>query len=108
HFVATERWAALVDGHDWGLGVFKDDGAQFDGGIYGDARSEDPKDGSTAYVAPIQVENFDHNIVYAHRTDFMVGNLADMRRRFNAMATKKPPVWRFVKDRQHWTIRNAT
>src|SRR6185437_9235143 len=75
HFVATERWAALVDEHDWGLGVFKDDGAQFDGGIYGDARSEDPKDGSTAYVAPIQVENFDHNIVYEHRTDFMVGNL---------------------------------
>ena len=108
HFVATERWAALVNDDDWGLGVFKDDGGQFDGGIYGDARSENPRDGSTAYVAPIQVENFDYNIVYEHRTDFMVGRLADIRHRFNAMATKTPPRWRFAHDRQHWTVRNAT
>jgi hypothetical protein len=24
------------------------------------------------------------------------------------MATRTPPAWRFVKDRQHWTMRNAT
>jgi len=108
HFVGTERWAALVDENDWGLGVFKDDGGEFDGGIYGDARSEDPKDGSTAYVAPIHVENFDYNIVYEHRTDLVVGKLADIRGRFNEMATRKPPAWRFAKDRQHWTLRNAT
>ena len=38
-FTATERWAALVDDKDWGLGVFKDDGGEFHGGIYGDERS---------------------------------------------------------------------
>jgi hypothetical protein len=107
-FVATERWAALVDQKDWGLGVFKDDGGEFHGGIYGDGRSEDPKHGSTAYVAPIHVENFDHNIVYEHRTTFVVGSLADIRRRFNAMATKAPPAWRFSQDRQHWTLRGAS
>ena len=107
-FVATERWAALVDDDHWGLGVFKNDGGEFHGGIYGDARSDDPKHGSTAYVAPIHLENFDHNIVYEHRTAFMVGKLADLRKRFNEMASKTPPAWRFVKDRQHWTIRNAT
>ncbi len=107
-FVATERWAALVDDGDWGLGVFKDDGGEFHGGIYGDNRSEDPKDGSTAYVAPIHVENFDYNIVYEHRTEFMVGRLADIRKRFNALATRPPPAWRFAKDRQHWTLRGAT
>ncbi len=107
-FLGTERWAALVDGTGWGLGVFKDDGCEFHGGIYGDARSGDPKDGSTAYVAPIHVENFDHNIVYEHRTDFMVGKLEDIRRRFNGMAGKAPPSWRFTADRQHWTLRNAT
>ena len=107
-FVATEGWAALVDNDGWGLGVFKSDGGEFHGGIYGDARSADPKDGSTAYVAPIHVENFDHNIVYEHRTAFVVGKLADIRQRFNDMATKTPPAWRFATDRQHWTLRNAT
>ena len=107
-FVGTERWAALVDDDDWGLGVFKDDGGEFDGGIFGEGRSVDPKDSSTGYVAPIHVENFDYNIVYEHRTDFMVGKLADIRNRFNRMATQSPPRWRFASDRQHWMIRDAT
>jgi hypothetical protein len=107
-FVATERWAALVDENNWGLGVFKDDGGEFHGGIYGDARSDDPKDSSTVYLAPIHTENFDANIVYEHRTEFVVGKLGDIRQRFNDMAAKTPPAWRFLKDRQHWTLRDAT
>ena len=107
-FVATERWAALVDDTEWGLGVFKDDGGEFHGGVHGDARSDDPKHGSTAYVAPIHMENFDHDIVYEHRTDLMVGKLADIRRHFNAAATRTAPAWRFVGDRQHWVVRDAT
>ena len=107
-FIATEGWAALVDEHDWGLGVFKEDGGEFHGGIYGDERSEDPKHHSTAYVAPIHLENFDHNIVYEHRTEFMVGKLDDIRKRFNQMAARTPPAWRFRHNRQHWTVREAT
>ncbi len=107
-FIATEGWAALVDDHDWGLGVFKADGGEFHGGIYGDERSEDPKHSSTAYLAPIHVENFDYNIVYEHRTEFVVGKLAYIRERFTQMATRIPPAWRFAHDRQHWTLRNAT
>lgn len=107
-FTATERWAALVDDTDWGLGVFKDDGGEFHGGIYGDDRSADPKHGSTAYVAPIHREHFDHNIIYEHRTAFTVGHLEEIRRRFNAMATTSPPAWRFETDRQHWTLHRAS
>jgi len=107
-FIGTEGWAALVDDSDWGLGVFKDDGGEFHGGIHGDARSDDPQHGSTAYVAPVHLENFDHNLVYEHRTEFMVGKLGDIRKRFNQMATRTPPAWHFVNDRQHWTLRNAT
>ena len=106
-FVGTERWAALVDDGGWGLGVFKDDGGQFDGGIYGDGRSDDPKDSSTGYVAPIHLENFDYNIRYEHRTEFMVGTLSEIRKSFNQMATRSPPTWRFAKDRQHWTLQGA-
>lgn len=107
-FTASEGWAALVDDKDWGLGVYKADGGEFHGGIHGNGRSEDPKHGSTAYVAPIHMENFDHNIVYEHRTEFMVGRLEDIRTRFNQMAPKVPPAWRFENDRQHWTVRDAT
>jgi hypothetical protein len=107
-FVATERWAALVNDDDWGLGVFKDDGGEFHGGIHGEGRSEDPKHGSTAYVAPIHMENLDWNIVYEHRTEYVVGKLDEIRKRFNAMATQTPPAWRFTADRQHWTMRDAT
>lgn len=107
-FIATEGWAALVDDRDWGLGVFKADGGEFHGGIHGEGRSDDPKHSSTAYIAPIHVENFDYNIVYEHRTEFVVGKLADIRKRFNRMASQTPPAWRFAQDRQHWTLRNAT
>ena len=107
-FTATERWAALVDTNDWGIGVFKDDGGEFHGGIYGDHPSGDPKGDSTAYVAPIHKDNFDHNITYEHRTDIMVGKLADIRRRFNALATKSPPTWKFAANRQHWFLSRAT
>ncbi len=106
-FVATEGWAALVDDSDWGLGVFKDDGGEFHGGIHGDARSTDPRDSSTAYVAPIHVENFDADIIYEHRTELMLGALEDVRRYFNQIAKKTPPSWRFQVDRQHWTFRDA-
>lgn len=107
-FVATEGWVALVDENDWGLGVFKADGGEFHGGIYGNGRSDDPKHDSTAYVAPIHMENLDYNIVYEHRTEFMVGKLPEIRRRFNQMASKSPPSWRFERDRQHWTLRDAS
>lgn len=106
-FIAPERWAALVDDEGWGLGVFKPEGGEFHGGGYGDKHSDDPKDASTTYLAPIHVENFDHNIVYEHRTDFMVGRLEDIRKRFNQMAPRTLPAWRFAKDRQHWTLRGA-
>jgi hypothetical protein len=38
----------------------------------------------------------------------MLGKLSDIRKRFNDMATKKQPRWRFDNDRQHWVLREAT
>lgn len=107
-FTATERWAALVDDTGWGLGVFKEDSGEFHGGIYGDERSDDPKHLSTSYLAPIHMENLDHNIVYEHQTSFVVGRLEEIRARFNQMASRTPPAWHFKHDRQHWTLRHAT
>lgn len=106
-FTATEHWVALVGDDGWGLGVFKDDATEFHGGIHGEGRSSNPKAGSTAYVAPIHRENFDHNIVYDHETTLMVGRLEDLRKRFNGLAKKTPPDWLFTTNRQHWTLHNA-
>lgn len=106
-FTATENWAALVGDDGWGLGVFKEDTTEFHGGIHGDGRSSNPKAGSTAYVAPIHRENFDHNIVYDHETTLMVGRLEDLRLRFNGLARKSPPAWQFTTNRQHWTLHHA-
>ena len=107
-FIGTEGWSALVDDRGWGLGVFKEDGGEFHGGVYGDERSADPKHASTSYVAPIHEENFDFNIVYEHHTEFMVGKLEDIRARFNQGVARTLPVWRFQRDRQHWTLSDAS
>ena len=77
-FVATERWAALVNDDNWGLGVFKDDGGEFHGGIHGDARSDDPKHGSTAYVAPIHMETASFTLITStspHRLNITISSL---------------------------------
>lgn len=103
-FIATEGWAAMVDSHDWGLGIFKDDGAEFHGGLHGEAGNVDPMGWPTTYLGPIHLEMIDHNIVYDYHTEFMVGKLADMRRYFNSIATRTPPLWQFKKDRQHWSV----
>lgn len=103
-FVATERWAALVDEKGWGVGVFKDDGGEFHGGVYGDERSSDPKHWTTSYVAPIHRENFDHNLVYEHETVFLVGELDWIREQSMGMASRGLPAWRFETGREHWVI----
>jgi hypothetical protein len=54
------------------------------------------------------MENFDHNIVYEHETVFMTGQLEQIRKRFNQIATRQLPSWRFSEKRQHWTLRNAS
>ncbi len=106
-FIATEGWAALVNEQNWGLGVFKADGLEFHGGIYGDERTDDPQAGATAYVAPIHVENFDHNIVYEHRTELVAGSLDEIRKQCLAMASRQLPAWKFQTTREHWTVHEA-
>ncbi len=104
HALPTERWSALVGDDDWGLGVFSEDGGHFDGGLYGAPGSRDPLAGATAYLAPVQIETIDHDIVYAFRATLMVGTLTEIRARFNALATRSLPTWTFAADRQHWHV----
>lgn len=107
-FIATEGWAAMVNSNEWGLGIFKDDGAEFHGGLHGDAGCADPLGAPTTYLAPVHEEMIDHNIVYEYQTEFMVGTLGDMRRYFNGRATRRLPWWTFKTDRQHWSVKGGT
>lgn len=106
---ATERWAALVDENDFGVGLFSPDACTFDGGFSGKTGKGGPKDGPTGYIAPISNEIIDHNIVYDFSFTLILGKLDQIRAYAVEHAPKPvPPAWRFEKDRQHWHYANAT
>jgi hypothetical protein len=102
--IATEGWAALVGDDDWGVGVSGEDTFLFDGGLYQQAGSDDVRDSSTAYVAPVRMETFDHDIDYRYRTVLTLGNLEQIRTRLVARAQRTPPSWAFADGRDHWHV----
>jgi hypothetical protein len=109
HWTATENWAALVNGNDWGLGVFKPDTYSFVGGFFGIPGKGTSKDGPTGYISPVRNEILDHNIAYEYEYVLIVGKLNDIRRYvYEHSQHKSLPDYRFEKDRQHFVYRNAT
>ncbi|MBS0260347.1 MAG: hypothetical protein JSS02_00210 [Planctomycetes bacterium] len=107
-FFATEHWAALVDEHDWGLGLIHPGVVRFLGGFYGSQTAGGPRDDSTGYLAPIRQEILDHNIVYEYRYVLVLDTLPNIR----AVARQlRPEVTgpddRFTHNRQHWWTVNV-
>ncbi|MBA3939041.1 MAG: hypothetical protein H0X38_16465 [Planctomycetes bacterium] len=110
-WLASEGWSALVGDDDWGLGVFRDDGCFFNGGLYGEAGSRDPHAVPTGYLAPVETETLDHDIVYDHACLITVGTLAEIRARSvaAAVALRQAPAWLFSgPSRLHWHVDGAT
>lgn len=106
---ATENWAALVNDKEWGLGIWEPGTYQFLGGFAGKPGAGGPKDGPTGYIAPLQQEILDYNIVYEYRYTLIVGSLQEIRQYVSDHAARPaPPTFRFEKDRQHWHYVNAT
>lgn len=102
--IGAEGWAALVGDDDWGLGIAGDGIFQFDGGLFGKAGSDDVRDSATAYVAPVRIESFDHDIVYEYRTTLTLGTLTEIRARLIALADRGLPTWSFAAGRSHWHV----
>ena len=50
-WTATENWASLINGANWGLGVFNPGIYYFTGGFAGDPGTGGPADGNTGYIA---------------------------------------------------------
>ena len=79
HWQATERWAALVDDADWGLGVWNPDCVRLSGGFVGKGGRGGPKDGETGYLAPNRDEVLDHDLVHEYEYALVLGDLKAIR-----------------------------
>jgi hypothetical protein len=110
-FFATEHWAALVDGDDWGLGIIQPDVVRFIGGFHGKPnkpKMDGPTDDPTGYIAPVRQELLDHNIVYEYRYTLVLDSLTNIRKEAYKQRPKSSlPDYRFASDRQHWWYVNA-
>ena len=108
-WLATEHWAALVNDANQGLGIRHEGVVHFLGGFHGQRGVGGPKDGPTGYIAPIHNEIFDPDIEYEYAYELIVGSLDVIRKRVYALGRPPAaPVWRFQKDRRHWTYHDAT
>jgi len=110
-FTSPERWDALLDDQDRGVGIFQPEAIHFAGGFAGQDGKKGTgsvRDDQTGYVSPILSEILDHNIVYEYRFVLILGSLEEIR----AYAVSQPrpdprPSFRFERDRQHWRLANA-
>ena len=79
YFDGTEKWTALVDDNDWGLGVYNPDAQQFVAGFHGTPGSGDPEASSCGYISPLRTEVIYHDTVYEYNAQFILGYLDDIR-----------------------------
>jgi hypothetical protein len=102
-FNATEHWAALLDEHDRGLGVWAPGIVNFLGGFVGREGTGGPGDNPTGYISPLRHELIDHNIVYAYEFTLIAGSLDEIRDWVYTRAPHRLPfTFDFAHERQHW------
>ncbi|WP_395749889.1 hypothetical protein [Prosthecobacter sp.] len=104
----TECWAALLDEHDYGLGLITPGRVHFTGGFAGKPGPNDTHGNSTGYLAGQGQEILDHNIVYDFAYELVLGNLQEIRTRAAVHRVQGTPAWSFAQDRQGWHYQNAS
>jgi hypothetical protein len=108
-FRATENWAALVNDHDRGLGVWEPAIFRFSGGFAGKPGAGGAGDSPTGYLSPTQLEILDSNIEYHYTYVLILGSLDEIRTYVYAHATRpSAPSFHFDKDRRHWSYHDAS
>jgi hypothetical protein len=106
HWQATERWSALLDAADEGLGLITPHRVDHTGGFAGQPGPNASRGNATGYLAGQGLEILDHDIRYDYDYELVVGNLRTIRARAaEVSATREPtlPRWAFVADRQGWS-----
>jgi len=108
-FLATERWAALVNDEGTGIGVCVPEVREFHGGFAGRQRgSGDEKSTNTGYMSPMTTEILDHNIVYEYSCTMILGSLEEIREEARSLAAKDGlPSWEFETSRNSWFYKNG-
>ena len=111
----TERWSALLNKENFGIGVYQPkslgSSAGFHGGDASKGKNLGPKSGATGYIAPREVTILDWNIRRTYQTTFIVGSLDEIRATVYKLAKrdlKSTPEWIFENDRQNWIYANTT
>ena len=116
NYYTPERWSALLDENDRGIGVYQPGAtrttAGFHGGDGNKGASLGPKDGPTGYIAPLEQTILDWNVRRTYRATFIVGSLDEIRATACELAKadklREIPNWTFASDRQNWVYQNAT
>ena len=107
-WTATESWAALVNDHGFGLGIWIPQCCDFSGGFTSKPGKGGPHDDPTGYIAPATQEIIDWNIEHSYRYDLIVGDLPAIRKYVYDHARRpSPPSYSFERDRQGWSYVNA-
>lgn len=108
NFLATERWAALVNDKGTGLGVCVPEVREFHGGFAGKRGTGGEKSSNTGYMSPMTTEILDHNIVYSYSCVMILGSLEDIRKEAQRLVGRAPlPSWSFEKNRDSWYYVNG-
>ena len=107
-WTGTEGWAAMLDEHDYGLGLISPGRVHFTGGFAGKPGPNDTHGNSTAYLASQGQEILDHNIRYEFQYELVLGTVQEIRNRAAMGRSSKLPSWSFNKDRQSWHYQNAS
>jgi len=107
-WTGTEGWAAMLDEHDYGLGLISPGRVHFTGGFAGKPGPNDTHGNNTAYLASQGQEILDHNISYEFRYELVLGTVQEIRNRAAAWRPSNPPSWSFKGDRQGWHYENTT
>ena len=116
NYYTPERWSALLDENDRGIGVYQPGAtrttAGFHGGDGNKGASLGPKDGPTGYIAPLEQTILDWNVRRTYRATFIVGSLDEIRATAYELAKadklREIPNWTFANDRQNWIYQNTT
>jgi hypothetical protein len=107
-FVASEHWAAHVDGADFGLGIFSRALTSFTGGFHGTRGVGGPFDDNTGYISPVRKELLDWNIVYDYDYALVLGTVAEIRAYAQAHRPDDMPRWEFTSSREGFWYVNAS
>ncbi|RFC45706.1 MAG: hypothetical protein DVB28_000409 [Verrucomicrobia bacterium] len=108
-FSATERWAALVDSKNWGLGVWQPATTYWkQGEVPGEVGKQGQRDNATGYLAPVALEHLDYNITYEYEFRLVPGSVEEIRALVREWERgRELPQYRFEKGRVGWTLRGG-